>query len=145
MANEIKNEASFDHILDNLAQGFGHMEKIAANEAGAETFAQIMKPKIPESTKLRKGEKVHLRDALLKVEQPNGAVNVGFTSESNKGYIGRFQNDGWTPKDKSGKTYVPVVGKHFWEATQREAKGKVGAAVSSVIKQELDRKVRGGA
>ncbi|ANK60027.1 phage tail protein [Loigolactobacillus backii] len=144
MANGVGNEKSFDMVLDNLARGIGVAEKLAANNAGAEVFIQTMKPKIPESSHLRKGEKRHLRDSLVKDEKPNGAVVVGFTADENKGYIGRFQNDGWTPKDKTGKTYAPVAGSHFWEATQREAKGKVQVAVAEVVKREMDRKVRGG-
>lgn len=144
MANEIKNEDSFDHILDNLAQGFGHADKVLANEAGAKVFVETMKPNIRKSNHLRKGEKVHLRDALLQVPKPNGSVHIGFTSASNKGYIGRFQNDGWTPKDRNGDTHTPVPGQHFWEKTQVEAKGVTSAAIAKVLKTSMDRKVRGG-
>ncbi|MFC6170356.1 phage tail protein [Loigolactobacillus jiayinensis] len=144
MASKIGNEESFDMILDNLAKGIGPAEKLAANLAGAEIFIQTMKPKIPESDHLRKGEKRHLRDSLVKDEKENGAVVVGFTADENKGYIGRFQNDGWTPKDKAGKTYPRVSGAHFWEATQREAKGKVQAAVAAALKAELAKKAGGG-
>lgn len=144
MASKIGNEESFDMILDNLAKGIGPAEKLAANIAGAEIFIQTMKPKIPVSDHLRKGEKRHLRDSLVMDKKQNGAVVVGFTANENKGYIGRFQNDGWTPKDKTGKIYPHVAGAHFWEATQREAKGKVKTAVAAALAAELAKKAGGG-
>ncbi|MDN7145268.1 phage tail protein [Liquorilactobacillus mali] len=142
MANEVKNSDSFERILDDLAQGFGTSERLAANTAGADVFVSIMKPKVPKRSGV--DEKIHLRDALIKVPHANGSVDVGFSSKSDKGYIGRFQNDGWTVKDKTGKIHSHVPGKHFWEETQNEAKGKVGQAVAEVLKAEMNKKVRGG-
>ncbi|MFT8406643.1 phage tail protein [Liquorilactobacillus nagelii] len=143
MAKEVKNAESFEKILDTLASGFGREEKLKADNAGADVFVKIMKPKIPESTKLRKNEHVHLRDSLIKVEHPNGSVSVGFTAKGEKGYIGRFQNDGWTVKDRNGQSHSTIVGKHFWESTQTEAKGKVGTAVAKQLKKAMDKKVGG--
>ncbi|HIW90010.1 MAG TPA: phage tail protein [Candidatus Ligilactobacillus excrementipullorum] len=142
MPNEIKNEEEFDRILDNLADGFGREERFKANQAGAEVFKRIMKPKVPYSV-LRKNEKVHLRDSLITEEHANGSVDVGFTKKGAKGYIGRFQNDGWDVVDRNGQQHSHVAGKHFWEETQQEARGKVGTAVAAQLKRSMDRKVRG--
>ncbi|UVW17998.1 phage tail protein [Levilactobacillus brevis] len=145
MASQISNEASFDQLLDNLADGFGREERFQANEAGAKEFVRIMKPKVPYRFNLRKGETAHLRDSLINVEHANGSVDVGFTNKSMKGYIARIINDGWTPKPPGGRAkksnYEPVAGKHFWEETQREAKGKVGEAVANQLKSAMDKKV----
>lgn len=142
MANKIENEAEFDRILDELADGFGREERFKANEAGAKVFRHILKPKVPYSV-LRKSEKVHLRDSLITEPHANGSVDVGFTKKGAKGYIGRFQNDGWDVVDRKGKRHSHVAGKHFWEESEREAKGKVGAAVAHELKKSMDRKVRG--
>lgn len=145
MASHISNEASFDHLLDDLADGFGREERFQANKAGAKKFAQIMKPKVPYRFNLRKGETAHLRDSLINVENANGSVDVGFTKKSMKGYVARIINDGWIPKPPGGRAkqsnYDPVAGKHFWEATQREAKGEVGKAVADSLKATMDKKV----
>ncbi|MCG0678435.1 Phage head-tail joining protein [Lactiplantibacillus plantarum] len=144
MANEIKHADSFEHILDTMAEGFGREEKLKANAAGADQFIKIMKPKIPLG-KLRKvhghAEKAHLRDSLIAVDHPNGSVNVGFTAKDEKGYIARFQNDGWDVVDRNGSKHGHVSGKHFWETTQREAKGQVGKAVVEQLKTAMDKKV----
>lgn len=145
MASRIENEASFDRLLDNLADGFGRDERFKANKAGAEKFEKIMKPKVPYRYALRKGETVHLRDSLISVENANGSVVVGFTKKSMKGYIARILNDGWQPKVPYGRnkksSYDKVEGKHFWEETQREAKGQVSKAVYGSLKQSMDKKV----
>lgn len=145
MASHISNETSFDHLLDDLADGFGRVERFQANKAGAKKFAQIMKPKVPYRFNLRKGETAHLRDSLINVEHANGSVDVGFTKKSMKGYVARIINDGWIPKPPGGRAkqsnYDPVAGKHFWEATQREAKGEVGKAVAASLKATMDKKV----
>lgn len=147
MSSEIKNADSFERILDNLAGGFDKKDKIFANEAGAKVFVETMKPKIPYRSKLRNvhghAEKSHLRDSLIEVKHSNGSVHVGFTSKGEKGYIGRFLNDGWDVKDKNGETHSHVAGLDFWGDTQRDAKGKVGATVAAVLKEEMDKKVRG--
>lgn len=142
MPREVKNAEGFEHVLDSLANGFGRVEKLNANEAGANVFIKIMKPKIPERNNVH--EEIHLKDALIKETRPNGSVNVGFSSKSNKGYIGRFQNDGWNVRDRNGQNHSHVAGKHFWELTQSEAKGKVGQAVANKLKETMNKKVRGG-
>ena len=142
MANKIENEAEFDKILDNMSSGFSHEERFGANKAGAKVFHRILKPKVPYSV-LRKNEKVHLRDSLINEEHANGSVDVGFTKKGAKGYIGRFQNDGWDVVDRKGKQHSHVAGKHFWEEAESEAKGKVGAAVAKELKKSMDQKVRG--
>lgn len=145
MANRIENEGSFDRLLDNLADGFGRDERFKANKAGAEQFEKVMKPKVPYRYALRKGESVHLRDSLITVENANGSIVVGFTKKGMKGYIGRILNDGWQPKAPYGRSkksnYDRVEGKHFWEETQREAKGQVAKAVYGSLKQSMDKKV----
>lgn len=145
MASHISNETSFDHLLDDLADGFGREERFQANKAGAKKFVKIMKPKVPYRFNLRKGETAHLRDSLINVEHANGSVDVGFTKKSMKGYVARIINDGWIPKPPGGRAkqsnYEPVAGKHFWEATQREAKGEVGKAVAASLKATMDKKV----
>ena len=145
MASRIENEADFDRLLDNLADGFGRDERFKANKAGAEQFEKIMKPKVPYRSALRKGEAVHLRDSLIHVENANGSVVVGFTKKSMKGYIARILNDGWQPKPPGGRgkksDYDKVEGKHFWERSQREAKGQVAKAVCGSLKQSMDKKV----
>lgn len=147
MASRIDNEAKFDRLLDNLADGFGRDERFKANQAGAKKFAKLMKPKVPYRYTMRKGEAVHLRDSLITVENPNGSVVVGFTKRGAKGYIGRILNDGWTPKAPGGRklksSYDHVAGRHFWESTQREAKGQVSEAIYSSLKASMDKKVTG--
>ncbi|TLQ03647.1 phage tail protein [Pediococcus stilesii] len=142
MPNEIKNADSFESTLDALAEGFGRKERFEANEAGAEKFKSIMKPKVPVSVRVRKGEHVHLRDSLVTDEHANGAVDIGFTAKGQKGYIARFQNDGWDVKDRNGKNHSHIEGKHFWEETQREAKGEVGKTVINSLRKSMDRKVK---
>lgn len=147
MASHVDNEAGFDALLDRMADGFGRDARFKANQAGAEQFKKIMSPHVPYRYNLRKGEAVHLRDSLIMVENPNGSVMVGFTKKGNKGYIGRILNDGWTPKPpgtrKLTSTYEHVEGKHFWENAQREAKDQVARRVYGVLKQEMDKKVKG--
>ncbi|MFT8392395.1 MAG: phage tail protein [Liquorilactobacillus ghanensis] len=142
MPNEVKNADSFERILDTMADGFGRAERLNANKAGADVFIGIMKPKIPIRNNVK--EKIHLREALIKEEHANGSISVGFSAKSNKGYIGRLQNDGWIVKDRNKKTHSHVSGKHFWESTQAEAKGKVGSAVVQKLKVAMDKKVGGG-
>lgn len=145
MASHIGNEAGFDRLLDNLADGFGRDERFKANQAGAKQFEKIMKPKVPYRYTMRKGETIHLRDSLITVKNPNGSVVVGFTKKGAKGYIGRILNDGWTPKTPGGRkltsTYQRVEGKHFWESTQREANGQVSKAIYDSLKDSMDKKV----
>ncbi|MEE6691400.1 phage tail protein [Lactiplantibacillus plantarum] len=128
MANDIKHADSFEHILDTMVEGFGREEKLKANAAGADQFIKIMKPKIPVG-KLRKvhghAEKVHLRDSLIAVDHPNGSVNVGFTAKGEKGYIARFQNDGWDVVDRNGSKHSHVSGKHFGRLLSVKQKAKL--------------------
>ncbi|MBE1727402.1 phage tail protein [Lactobacillus plantarum] len=144
MAKEVRNVDAFEHILDEMASGFGRDARRDANKAGADEFIKVMKPKIPEGA-LRNvhgsAEKVHLRDSLIEDEHPNGSVSVGFTAKGQKGYIGRFQNDGWDATDRNGGKHKHVTGKHFWESSQSEARGKVGMAVARQLKSDMDKKV----
>ena len=144
MTKEIRNAATFEHILDEMASGFGRDARLEANKAGADEFIKIMKPKVPVC-ELRNvhghAEKTHLRDSLVEVEHPNGTVSTGFTAKDEKGYVGRLQNDGWDATDRNGRKHKHVPGKHFWEDTQREAKGKVGQAVVKHVKSAMDEKV----
>lgn len=141
MSSSIENEEHFDHILDSLASGFSRSERLKANKAGAKKFEEIMKPKVPYDPHRKKG--THLRDTLVTVEKENGDTETGFTAKGHKGYIARFQNDGWDATDRNGQTHKHVPGKHFWEESQAEAKGKVIEAVKDVVVEEMDRKVRG--
>ncbi|MCT3589316.1 phage tail protein [Levilactobacillus brevis] len=145
MASQIKNEASFDRLLDDLADGFGRKERLQANQAGAKQFEKVIRPKVPYRYALRKGESVHLRDSLISVENENGSAEVGFTKKSMKGYIARIVNDGWQPKAPYGRnktsSYDRVPGQHFWEKAQQEAKGKVAEAVATSLKKSMDKKV----
>ena len=116
---EVKNAEEFERILDSLAEGIGHDERVLANKVGAEAFKKIMQPKVPVSTKTFTGKTVHLRDSLVTEQHPNGSVAVGFTAKGHKGYIGRFQNDGWDVRDRNGVQHSHVPGKHFWGVSQR--------------------------
>lgn len=142
MANEIKNETSFDHFLDSLAAGLSVDERAKANKAGAQKFIDIMKPKVPKRTNIK--ETNHLRDSLIELVNPNGSVEVGFAKKDGKGFVARILNDGWTPKPpySRGKksSYAKVAGKHFWEATESEARGVVAKAVYGSLKETISKK-----
>lgn len=136
MANSIENEASFDRLLDKLAKGTSVEERLAANEAGAKVFTEMLKPKIPVRTHLKESD--HLRDSLIVNEKPNGGVVIGFSKKGSKGYVGRLLNDGWQPVGPYGRNRGGsgdrVQGLHFWETTKAEAKGLVAAAVYETLR-----------
>lgn len=139
---EVKNADNFERILDSLAEGFGHAERVVVNKAGAEAFEKIMKPKVPYSTKTHSGKSVHLRDSLVTDQHPNGSISVGFTAKSHKGYIGRFQNDGWDVRDRNGVQHGHVPGKHFWEESAKEAQVVLPKTMAIIAKQIIDGKVK---
>ena len=139
---EVKNAEEFERILDSLAEGIGHDERVLANKVGAAAFKKIMQPKVPVSTKTFTGKTVHLRDSLVTEQHPNGSIAVGFTARGHKGYIGRFQNDGWDVRDRNGIQHSHVPGKHFWEESVKEAKPILVTVMTNAIKQAMDKKVR---
>jgi len=139
---EVKNAEEFERILDSLAEGIGHDERVLANRVGAEAFKKIMQPKVPVSTKTFTGKTVHLRDSLVTEQHTNGSVAVGFTAKEHKGYIGRFQNDGLDVRDRNGVQHSHVPGKHFWEESVKEAKPVLATVMTNAIKQAMDKKVQ---
>ncbi|MBT9670684.1 phage tail protein [Secundilactobacillus kimchicus] len=136
MANKIENETSFDKLLDDLAKGTSTAQRLAANGAGAKVFIEMLKPKIPERTHFK--ESAHLRDSLIINEKPNGGVVIGFAKRGGKGYVGRLLNDGWQPVGPYGRNRGAsgerVQGLHFWEYTQKEAKGVVSRAIYETLR-----------
>lgn len=141
MVSKIENEESFEAILDRLASGLSLDEKIAANKAGAEVFKKALHDATPRSDTVYKDKTVHLQDAIIEEVSPNGRVEVGFSSESKRGHIARFQNDGWLATDRNGKKHKQVPGKYFWEKAEHASKGKIQEAVKQSLEATIARKV----
>ena len=141
MASKIENEAAFELVLDRLATGLSLEERVAANKAGADVFKQALHDATPRSDTVYTKGTVHLQDAIVEEIAPSGRVEVGFSAKSQRGYIARFQNDGWVATDHNGKRHKQVPGKHFWEQAEHTSKGRVQEAVKKSLKATLDRKV----
>ncbi|MHC3377755.1 HK97 gp10 family phage protein [Ligilactobacillus equi] len=141
MASRVENESSFDAILDRLAQGLSLEDKTIANKAGADIFKNNLKKATPKSDTVYKHGTPHLRDAIVEEVAPTGRVEVGFSAESERGHIARFQNDGWVATDRNGKRHKQVPGKHFWEKAEIESKGKIGEVVKKSLERSIQRKV----
>ena len=141
MPSRIENEAAFESILDKLAQGLDSKDRLRANKAGAKVFKDNLRQATPKSDTVYEHGTPHLRDAIVEEEFPTGRVEVGFSAKSGRGYIARFQNDGWVATDRNGKKHKQVPGKHFWEKAELESKGKIQEAVSDSLKESIRRKV----
>ena len=141
MVSKIENEESFETILDRLANGLSLDEKIIANKAGAEIFKKALHDATPRSDTVYKQGTPHLQDAIVEEISPTGRVEVGFSGESKRGYIARFQNDGWLATDRNGKKHKQVSGKHFWEKAEHASKGKIQEAVKQSLEVAIARKV----
>lgn len=138
----IENENAIEDVLDKMADGFGRSKVLKATDKGANVFINTMKPMIPKSASIRKGEHVHLRDSLVKVHHADGSTEFGFTKKGAKGYIGRFQNDGWDVVDPNGTPHGHVEGKYFWESAQKLAKEKVKKVVDEEVKKNMDEVIK---
>lgn len=141
MASSIENEASFEAVLDRLSQGLTLAEITKANKAGADVFRDNLKEATPRSDTIYKDSTPHLKDAIVEEISPSGRVEVGFSAKSQRGYIARFQNDGWVATDRNGRRHSKVPGKHFWEKAEVASKGKVQEAVKKSLEESIARKV----
>ena len=72
-----------------------------------------------------------------------GRVDVGYSDESKRGYIARFQNDGWIATDRNGYSHKHVPGKHFWEAAEVSSKDRIQEAIRQSLEDAFARKVSG--
>lgn len=141
MAKSVENEGNFEAVLSRLAQGLTIDDKLKANKSGADIFKKNLKAATPRSDTEYKGKTPHIQDAIVEECYPDGRVEVGFSSESSRGYIARFQNDGWIATDRNGKSHKHVPGKYFWEQAEHASRGKIQEAVKQSLKSTIDRKV----
>ncbi|MEJ6358711.1 hypothetical protein WJM93_15495 [Lactiplantibacillus plantarum] len=128
---------NFESSLSKLSSGLSKQERLVINNAGANEFERIIKPKIPK--RKNTDEDVHLVDTLEHDELPNGSINVGFSKAGKKAYIGRLLNDGWDKRHKDG-SYKHINGLHFFEQADVESREPLEAAMTAKTKQIINQK-----
>lgn len=141
--NSIGHEESFEGVLTRLAEGLTLEDRKRANKAGADIFAAELKAKTPRSDRIYHDGTPHIQDAVLVITEPSGRVDVGYSDESKRGYIARFQNDGWIVTDRNGYSHKHVPGKHFWEAAELASKDRIQEAIRQSLEDAFARKVSG--
>lgn len=148
MPNEIRNEANFDRILDQLAEGFEAGDREKVNKKGMDVFESHLRPKIEnlphegptyDPAKHKPGNP-RLIDTLIRDKYANGEVRIGFSKKGKKAYIGRLLNDGWDVYNGYGGPYRHKKGAHFWEETEVESKEKVAKAMAEKAQKIIDKK-----
>ena len=148
-------EGHLDEIFERMAKGLSKTQRQKANQKAAELYKDALTKNFDNAMK---GHGESIIKTLTTHNNGGGGVEVGFSKEGKKGYLARFQNDGWIPKNQYGGPYtlhngLPMVpGKHFWEETNREADVKHGGALGKAMTNEqkayykhvMDKRVHGG-
>lgn len=162
---KVNDPGNIDRVLASLRSSLTGRETIRINTAGAEVYKAVLKKNflaheradVPGGPityhKDSKGipyDSQHDRDKMADTlivahERGQTAVGVGFSTEGKLGFVGRFINDGWDPRNKYGGPYPHVNGEFYFEKSEVESREAVKKAMADKLNRILGEiNTRGG-
>lgn len=154
---QISDPGNIDKVLRSIKGSLTGRESIRINTAGAEVYKKYLtKNFLAHNRPDREGEEPtwhkdakgipydskHNREDMAKTiivahERFQTQVGVGFSTEGKLGYIGRFINDGWDPRNQYGGPFPHVPGEFYFEKTEVESEGEVKEAMANKLNRIL--------
>lgn len=157
MRMQISDPGNIDNVLRSIKGALTGRESIRINTAGAEVYKKNLKenflahlrpdveggePTYHEDAKSIPYDHQHNRDDMADTiivahERFQTQVGVGFSTEGKLGFVGRFINDGWDPRNKYGGPYGHVPGEFYFEKTEVESEDEVKEAMAKKLNRIL--------